>query len=236
MNEDIEIMIKLQRYWDNVLGARENLERDKESISFWEKELKNKKQKLDTLEEEIKKLKIAANQKEVELSDREEHVKKLEVKKDAVKTAKESTAIEHEFEKAKADIETIEEDALVLLDTIEEKEKMFTSLQSELQSQEEQSVKDINGLKERINNSDKTLEENQNKFNELAEELSSNVKSRFLKLIKSQSGKGIAKLQGEICGACNFQIPFYLIQDVSRGDKVITCTNCGRYLYKENEN
>ncbi len=233
MNKDIEIMIELQRYWDNVIRARESIERNKESISFWGKELHNKKQKLDTLEEEIKKLKVTVNRKEVDLSDREEHVKKLEVKRDAVKTEKESTAINHEFEKIKTDIGAIEEEIIVMLDTIGEQEKLFTSLQDEFQNQEEQSAEDINGLKEKINLSEKALEENQKKFNELIDELSPNIKSRFLKLVKSQNGKGIAKLEGEICGACNFQIPFYLVQDISKKDSVIMCTNCGRFLYKE---
>jgi predicted nucleic acid-binding Zn-ribbon protein len=63
-------------------------------------------------------------------------------------------------------------------------------------------------------------------------QLPSMYKSKFVKMISSRDGKGVARVEGEICGSCNFKIPSFLAIEASKDDKVVNCTNCGKYIYK----
>jgi len=232
MNKDISLMIELQKYWDSVLQERNISTKNQASIVRINNDIKIKSKETNDLEDEIKNLKIKVNQNEVGLSEAEDHLKKLEIKKDAVKTEKEVNAVEHEFIKARSDKEKFEENLISLYDKIEAKEKLYVSIKTELDELGKKSATDIAELDKTIIKSQNLEKENKQKFEDKVPELSPNIKSRFLKFINSQNGKGIARIEGEICGACNFQIPFNLIQDLSKDNNIVTCTNCGRYIYK----
>jgi uncharacterized protein len=231
MNNDIKLMIELQGYWTNILNEQKNISRNENSISHWKQELKSKEQDHDKLGNEIKQIKITINQKETDLADKDDHLKKLLSKKNNVKTEKELTAVDHETAKTLNDKNTLEDDLIGLFDTLEKNEKELTTLKSEVETIEKQTEKDIAGLEEKIQLSNNSIEENRKLFDAQIDRLSHAIKAKFTKLITSPNGIGIARLQGEICDACNFQIPFNLTQDIKKDNSIITCTNCGRYLY-----
>ena len=49
MNKDIETMIELQRFWDNILRAENNIKKNNESVTYWEKELQTRKTNVHSL-------------------------------------------------------------------------------------------------------------------------------------------------------------------------------------------
>ncbi|MBN2041320.1 MAG: hypothetical protein JW864_14865 [Spirochaetes bacterium] len=231
MNKDVKLMIELQEYWDIVLKERNNTLKNKSTITRINTGINLKIKNIKELETAIQGLKIKINENEVELSETDDHIKKLNSRKDQLKTEKEVKAIDNELEKAKKNRETLEENLITLYDDIEAKEQTLESLNSELDQLQNESETKISELNEIIINSGNMENVNTQKFEEKALELSPKVKARFLKFINSQNGKAIAKINGEICGACNFQVPFNLIQDLSKEDSIVTCTNCGRFIY-----
>lgn len=231
MNKDIKLMIELQRYWDNILRGRNDIEKSEKSILHWKKQVDEKAKELSKLEEKIKETKVIIKQKEIELSENDEQIKKLNKRRDIVKNEKEMTAIDHEFANVKSVKDNLEGELINLFDFLGDKESEVVNRKTELNDIEKQSLKDIADLKERINHINSLIDENQQHFDESVNNLSPETKMRFLKLIKSQNGKAIAIIEREICGVCNFQIPFNLIQDVLKDNNIVNCTNCGRFLY-----
>ncbi|MFH0977347.1 MAG: C4-type zinc ribbon domain-containing protein [Spirochaetota bacterium] len=233
MNKDIKTMIDLQRYMDNILRGKNGIEKNEKSILYWKKEQEEKKKEILILEENIKELKITIKQKEIDLSEKEEQLKKLEKRKDIVKNEKEMTALEHEYSKVKADKDILENDTLEMMDFIEQKQSKCDLLDSDLNNFTKQFTLDIRNLEEKIEDLKKIITENQQNFDGCTDQLSPSVKAKFLKLIKSQNGKAISSIEGENCSICNFQVPFNVIQDLSKENMIVNCTNCGRFLYKE---
>jgi predicted nucleic acid-binding Zn-ribbon protein len=232
MNKDITLMIELQRYWDNVLRCRGDIEKSEKSILHWKDQLKAKSDEILALEGNIKNIKVSINEKETELSEKDEQIKKLEKRKDVIKNEKEVTALEHEFIKIKTDKDNLENELINLFDYLKQKEDELKVFKIESAESEKQSLLDIKELEDRINRFQVSISENQNKFDSNIDQLSAAVKTRFSKLIKSQNGKGIAIITGENCGVCNFQIPFNLIQDALKESNIVNCSNCGKFLYK----
>lgn len=231
MNKDIKLMIELQRYWDNVLRGRNDIEKSEKSILHWKRQVDEKAKELSLLEEKIKETKVIIKQKEIELSENDEQIKKLNKRRDIVKNEKEMTAIDHEFANVKSTKDNLESELINLFDFLGDKESEVVNRKTELNDVEMQSLKDITDLKERISHFNSLIDENQQRFDESVNNLSPETKMRFLKLIKSQNGKAIAMIEKEICGVCNFQIPFNLIQDVLKDNNIVNCTNCGRFLF-----
>lgn len=233
MNKDITIMIELQKFWDNILRGKTEIEKSNKSILYWKDQLKKNSDEILILETNIKNIKIRIKEKENELAEKDAQIKKLEKRKDVIKNEKEVIALEHEFSKVKSDKDTLEDELINLFDLIKQKEDELKILQAESIESEKQSLSDIQGLEERIIRFQESINENQNKFDDKVDQLSPVVKTKFMKLTKSHNGIAVSKIDGEICGACNFQVPFNLIQDALKESKIVNCTNCGRFLYKE---
>jgi len=231
MIKDIEIMIELQQFWDIILTSRDEIERSKKSIIFWQDEMKTKKKDMDQLKNDIKVLKNDIKKNELELSDIENKIIKLEERRNIIKTEKELNALNHELETLQSEKDKLEEQILELMDDLDNNEKSENELTQDIENSEKQFEIDKQKLEEKISLNENKIVTNQNEFDDLLVNLSVGVKSKFTKLIKSKDGKAIANLNGETCGFCNCQVPASLAIDASKGEKISNCTNCGKYIY-----
>lgn len=231
MNREIEIMIELQGYWSGLLRRHADIERGEKSIASWNSELEARESALSLLEDDIKHDKGRLKQGELELSEHDEHYKRLEDRRLMIKTEKELKALENELQKIDGERDSLESEIIVLLDELEKKERELTEMDANLKKLRVQVESDVMDVQSRIGDFRKEISEYQKKFDQLLLELSTGVKTRFKKLIESGSGEAIAPLEGNNCGGCHFRLPLHEILDASRDDKIINCTNCGRFVY-----
>ncbi len=232
MNSNVKVMIELQLFWDKVLSSRGAIEKINNSLKSIEKDLTAAEGNYESLGRKVKELKSAIKQDELTLSEMSGKIAKLEDRKKIIHTEKELHALEKEIDVIRFDIGTLEEKTLSMIDDLDSKEKDLSRLRVEMdekkriyEDEKGKTVSDI-AMHEGI------IKENSENFDSLHDQLSALYKSKFLKMIKARDGKGIARVDGEICGFCNFKIPSFLAIDASKDDKVVNCTNCGKYIYK----
>ncbi len=232
MNSEISIMIELQALWDKVLGAREDAERSDRSIRHWEGMIAEKERALASLDEKVRNLKGVIKQKELELAEMDEKARRLGDRKEIIKTEREAAAVESELESVNAARGAIEEEAIGLMDELESTNALLETAKKELGETSKQAENDIAMLRRRVGEFEETMRENTGRFNARLPDLSAQVRSRFQRLISSGNGRAIAALSGDICGSCNTAIPLHIATDASKNDKIVSCTNCGRYIYR----
>lgn len=232
MNKDISIMIELQRYWSNVLNGKNEIERCKNSIQFWMNKVKDKEREISDLELRVRNLKGIIKQKEIDIAEKGNKLRNIGDKKKFIKTEREMSAIENESLLINKEKELIEEETLVLMDELDEKIKSSQVTTEELHEIAAQAEKDISVINERIGRFELLIKENTKNFDDSIGRLSPGVRSRFQKFTASANGLALAKIEGENCSGCNVQIPLQLIADASRDDKIVNCTNCGRFIYR----
>lgn len=232
MNSTIKIMLELQVYWDKVLYSRTSIEKISATLKALEKEMAADKAQLESLNKSNKELKNAIKQDELTLSEMSERIKKLEGRKKIIHTEKELHALEKEIDVIKFDTGKLEEKTLSLIDNLDLQEKELSRIQNIIKEKDRIYEVEKNKTSAEITRHELIFKENQEKFTALQDQLASLYKTKFLKMINSRDGKGIARVEGEICGFCNFKIPSFLAIDASKDDKVVICTNCGKYIYK----
>ncbi len=232
MNSNIKIMMELQLFWDRVVSARSAIEKINAIVKALEKELSVAKINFDTLNKKVKELKNSTKQEELSLSEMSIRIAKLEDRKKIIHTEKELHAVEKEIDVIRFDIGNLEEKTLSMIDDLDFKDKELSRLQGEVDEKvrivKEETLKTSSDIAKH----EGIIKENSEKFDALLDQLSSLYKSKFIKMINSREGKAIARVEGEICGFCNFKIPSFLAIDASKDDKVVNCTNCGKYIYK----
>jgi predicted nucleic acid-binding Zn-ribbon protein len=232
MNNDIKTMIELQGYWDKITASRAAIDKANGRLGVLEKDLNEIKKIYDAMSRTNKELKSSLKQHELDLADMETRIAKLEDRKRIIHTEKELHALEKEIDVIKFEIGNLEEKTLSLIDNLDRKEKEYKALEKTL----EEKVGALDGEKpktavEKARHED-IIKVNTDKFNLLIEALTSTYRSKFLKMINARDGKGIARVEGEICGYCNFKIPAFLAIDASKDDKVVNCTNCHKFIYR----
>ncbi|MBN1534945.1 MAG: hypothetical protein JXA20_19915 [Spirochaetes bacterium] len=231
MKAEIETMIELQGYWDEVLKALNEIERRQRSIAFWGDSLREKEANEASLKEMIKQGKGTLMSMELRLNETESKIKKLEERKKTVQTERELAAVTGELDLLYKTRDTVEDESLALMDTLDEREKALEAASRELQESQVQVASDIESLQREIASFDAVRKEKEERFHTLSEKLPVSVKSKFLRLIQSKEGRAIGEVRDEICTSCNFRIPPSLAQESLRGATVCVCTNCGRFIF-----
>ncbi len=231
MKNEISIMIELQHYWDNVLKSEAENDRFKKSIKTWESRLNEISLKVSDNESRVKTLKMNLKKNELDLEDTELKIKKIEQRINQLKSEREIEAQNNEVILLNDSKEALEEKIFELIDNLEKTESDLSIYKNEFYESDKQIKTDIDELNKKILNNIKESESFKNRFNELLPSLSPANKSRFTKLITSKDGIAIAKLNGETCSHCNFDIPSAIAVSALSYKKIEICTNCGRFIY-----
>lgn len=231
MNSDISRMIELQRFWDTVLRCREEIRKAGESIEYWKGRVDECTRRVASLAESIKLLKSSIGAREVDLATLEEKIARLEARKDSVKTEREAAAVQTELATATSERGALEEEILLHMEELESKNAALADAEKEAEEVREQSETDIAMLEERIGRFTAQMDEHRARFDEGVSNLSAAVRPKFLKLTGTGNGKAIVRIDGETCEGCRVKVPVHLAGDVSKQDKVISCSNCGRFIY-----
>jgi predicted nucleic acid-binding Zn-ribbon protein len=232
MNNDIKTMIELQEYWDKITASRAAIEKARGRIGALEKDFNEIKKKHDAMVRTNKELKSSLKQQELDLADMEGRIAKLEDRKRIIHTEKELKALEKEIDVIKFEIGNLEDKTLALIDDIDAKEREYKALEQTLE--EKAKALDAEKPKTAVETArhEDIIKVNMDRFNLLIEKLPSTYRSKFLRLLNSRDNKGISRVEGEICGLCNFKIPAFLAIEASKDDKVVNCTNCGKFIYR----
>lgn len=231
MNSEIGIMIELQHFWNIVMKCESEVERSKKSIKIWENRIKDLFSELTSAESNMKNLKLNLKKNELALEEADEKKKRLELRLNQLKSEREIEAQNNEIAVTNEIKDKLESDIIEILEQLEKGETVLENLKNEFSGSDQQIKTDIDSLRKKIIESENESGIYKEKFNTLLAELSPNIKSRFAKLINSKDGIAIAKLNGEICSRCNFQIPSSLAVSATSGNSIETCTNCGRFIY-----
>ena len=231
MNSDISGMIELQRFWDTVLRCRDEIKKAGDSIKYWKGQIDESAGSVETLRESIRISKSSQRGREVELAVVEEKIARLESRRDTLRTEREADALQNELAAATSEKSVLEEEILLLMDELESKNTILAKVEREAEEIGRQSESDIAMLEERIRRFTAQMDEHQARFEEGLSGLSASVRPKFVKLTGTANGKAIVRIDGEICEGCRVKVPFHLAGEVSKRDRVISCSNCGRFLY-----
>lgn len=232
MNKNIQIMITLQKQWDTVQEARKKIERNNKTITFWEDEFLEFRSEMSNLQNAIINSKKEIKVNELLLAEYDSKIKKLEERRNHLKSEKEILAVGREIDQLKKERGAIEEKLIFLLDSLAESEEKFKSMKMTEQEKEKQIIHDVEKLKRDSSELEIAEKSAKGQFDNLLNDIDFVHQSKFLKLINSKDNKAIGSVHGEICEHCNFKIPPFLAIDAGKDDRVVSCTNCGRFIYK----
>ncbi|MFH1699065.1 MAG: C4-type zinc ribbon domain-containing protein [Candidatus Zixiibacteriota bacterium] len=230
MNGDLELLLKLQNI-DYDLGE---LERSKEYIPDMmenlRKEITDLREKMAALKGELEAAWLEQKDIEITLGGKQERLKTLQGQMMSIKTNKEYDALVTEIDRIKTDVYTMENRGIELLEIIEKNEKELVGLDEQLKNVETTNKAQLGSLQQQIDSVGSKVEGRDKERRELIKSINKRAMSTYERIRKGKGGAAVVAVKKRACGACYKALPPQKIQEIRKGEQLITCDSCGRML------
>ena len=182
------------------------------------------------VQEDVKKAKMAADQKQLQLKTAEAKIRDLDGKLNACKTNREYQTLTEQIAADKMATKVLEDEILEALDRIDVVKKTLPAAETAVEA----ARKVLGETKARVTAEaaqlDAEVQRLRGELEATERELPADIRDLYDRAVKQKGAEGMAPLDGESCGGCFRQITGNMHSELLMG-KVIMCRSCGRLLY-----
>jgi uncharacterized protein len=229
-NIGTSLLRTLHRIHRQLNDLRERLDRGPRQVRAAEANVQHHEQQVTKTKADAKALRIAADQRQLQLKSGEGKVKELRVKLNAA-------ASNREYQAFKDQIAADEMANSVLADEILEELEKIDAFQKEIVDAEAMlaaSKLKCQEVKADVAAREPTLRAEIAKYEgELQQTeatLPEDVRESYQRVVRGKGEDALAMVENQFCGGCNQQIPLNMLSRVMLGQPIF-CKTCGRLLY-----
>jgi predicted nucleic acid-binding Zn-ribbon protein len=189
---------------------------------------------LEDAKKETTQLQMAKKQKDLDLETQESAIRKHSTELNAVKTNEAYRALLGEIEKAKQVQSELEDQILQLMEQIDQANKSWKEKESSFKNNEAGLLKQISDWEARQKELEETLAAKRGERETAMSALPKNLAEQYNKLRNGKHVKAaVVPIRSEQCAGCHMKVSQNLINEVRRGQKIMTCESCSRIVYLE---
>ncbi len=196
--------------------------------------INNLKQEAQDLEESIKSNEIEQKNRELELQENQSLRVKKEAQLHSIKSEKEYNATISEIENLDRKNARSEEIMLEMMDKIENEKKQLTEKKQEIENAETKYQEELKSLDEKESTLAHRVEQAQAKSNDIINQIDPNLYRRFKMVFDAKGGVALASANDGHCGMCSMKLTPRLVHLAKRGQDIVVCEGCSRFLYWDN--
>ncbi|SYZ74193.1 conserved hypothetical protein [Candidatus Zixiibacteriota bacterium] len=234
MQSDLEMLLKLQVI-DYDLGE---LERSKEYLPDMMENLRHEIDEAETLfqntQKEISDSKVMQKELELEIASRQADLKKLQDQMMAIKTNKEYDALVSQIDNVKGAINEKETQLFEIVERLEKLESDVKDFEVKGKEIQDRNSRELKSLQEKMDSVGSKIKVKEEERSNITVRVPKRTMSVYEMVRKSRGGTVVVPVRKRACGACYKALPPHRIQEIKRGDHIITCDNCGRMLIWQN--
>ena len=235
VKEELKKLAELQKLDAKIFSMKQEKAQHPKLLETLGQEFQEKQTAYKQQEDRKQKTQLLQKTKEGELAVKEEGIKKSQGQLGALKTNKEYQAKLAEIESLKADKSVIEEEILKLMDEVEEVKKAVET-EKQILTGEEKIYAD---KKKALENTTRDLEAQISNLDGQRQILASSVDKQVLKnyehILQGRNGSALVAVKSNSCEGCHMRVPHQVINEIKMYDRLITCENCARILYLEED-
>ncbi len=149
-----------------------------------------------------------------------------------VSSVKELEQMQRKMELLAEEKNGLEEEILILMESLEEQESSLEQLKKEVESAAEDLREKETMLKEKLARLEDELKSLQEKRSRHVKGIEPKFLDRYNLLAEKHNGQPLARVEDEICGGCRVFISSALRGHLYNPEAMVYCENCGRLLVK----
>jgi len=225
-----EIMRTLHRIHTQLSDLRGRIAAGPRQIAAYTAQVEAAEAGRTGVQDDVKKAKMAADQKQLQLKSAESKIHDLNGKLNACKTNREYQTLTEQIAADRMATKVLEDEILEALERIDTVKRTLPTAEAAVEA----ARKVLGDTKGRVAAEATQLDsEVQRLLRELEtteRDLPADVRDLYDRAIKNKGEEGLAPLDGESCGGCFRQITGNMYSELLVG-KVVMCRSCGRLLY-----
>jgi predicted nucleic acid-binding Zn-ribbon protein len=225
-----ETLRTLHRIHRQLADLTDQLAAGPRTVAVRTKQVEAADAKKAAAQDDVKKAKVAADQKQLQLKTAEAKIRDLEGKLNACKTNREYQTLTEQIAADRMATKVLEDEILEALERIDALKPTVPAAESEGAALR----KLLDEAKARVAAETGRLEGEvarvRAELETVERDLPDDVRDKYLRIVKQKGADGMAPLDGQSCGGCFQQITGNMVSDLMLG-KVAICRSCGRLLY-----
>jgi uncharacterized protein len=209
---------------DHVPGEKASLQR----------ELDEAQAHLDAAKTRAKEIEVERARLEVEAGGKRAQAAKYRTQQLETRKNEEYTALKHEIDRAEADIMTIEDRELELMQEAEDLKPSIAEAEKKFSVEKERVAGRFKSGDDKVS----VLEGRAREVRSEREALAAVVRAAdedlfelYEKLFRSKGGRAVVPLEGDHCSGCHMKLTPATLRDARVGTTVVSCEQCGRIVY-----
>jgi hypothetical protein len=235
MHHNIEKLLILQDRDQKILQLRELLARigpDRETLRS---QTEAAQAALAAAKARAKQIENDRKQRELEVDAKKQQIGRYSLQQFQTKKNEEYRALAHEIDTCNADIVTLEDAQLALMEQAEASQREILAAgqhASEFQKMADAQLRDLAAREQSLTAELAQLESNRDQIKSGVE---AHILQRYERLMKMKGGSVVVGIQHGVCGGCHMRFPVQLVVSCQAERDLVTCPNCGRILYYTND-
>lgn len=230
MNTTANGLKELHRLHINLREVQEQLERGPKQIRAREQIIARKKAELDAQKEQLKQLRMAADQKSLQLKTNESKILGLRAKLNQATSNREYDIFRSQIEADTMANSVLEDEILEALDKVDQAQVSLGRIDQEIaaaQADRERVAKDFLQVEADLKSQAAELE---SAIRETETTLPGDIGEKYKRLIQAHGPDALSAVEGRACSACYVGLTSQNIVELRSG-RMVFCKSCGRLLY-----
>jgi predicted nucleic acid-binding Zn-ribbon protein len=234
VNEQLGWLIRLQELDTQIDLLREKRERLPHAIEEAKSPIDKAKAEYEKAKTIYESLSHQRRDKERDLTTREEKLTKLQTRTTEIKTNKEYQAHLTEIEAAKQEKGNLEEALLVLMDQTDQAKKEMDLKQKVVAQEESRFQQECQRMEAEMGEAEETLKQLEQESKSVTAKIEGRLLREYQQLRATRKGLAVVSVKEGACLGCCLALPPQLFADVRKNEKILTCSQCHRFLYWPN--
>ena len=231
MDEQLQLLVDLQKLDTNILAFRRKIVSMPSHIAAEEASYKEALKAFETIRQQQLSLEKKKKDKERQVDDVSEKIKKLRARSSEIKTNKEYQANLKEIEAFESEIRSIEDDVLSVMEALETVSKNADTENARLAAVKTKTDSLNKEREAEIRLVEQELQSVIEQRNSLASKVDPELYTRYINLLRASRGLAVAEVIKEICQGCNMNVPPQLFVEIKSSGTLFQCPQCRRILY-----
>lgn len=181
-------------------------------------------------QETLRRAKMAADEKQLQLKSREDRVRQLEAKLNTAASNREYNAFKEQIAADEKANEVLSDEILEALERIDVLESERLERQRELKQRQEDHAALVTSIEERMGKLAEELERVEAELAETEAELPGPIRSEYDRIVGSRGEEALAPVEGETCGGCFQLLTSQMMNRLYLG-QAVRCPTCGAMMY-----
>jgi uncharacterized protein len=236
MSTTSELLMQLQGLDYQLIELERSKEYLPDMIENLEGEIKAAKAALDEIHDQLEATRLEHKRLELRVKDKTVDLERLKSQMMQIKTNKEYDAISREIDHVRNEINTAEDDILKALETIETLTSDAEEKKKQLEEITTVNTGQLNTIRTEMDSVGDKIKIKQGERENVLVRLDKPLVAVYERVRRGKGAGAVVAVRHRACSGCFKNLPPQLVQEIRRGERVITCDSCGRILIWDDEN